>query len=315
MSSSVCGMRTNGLSPRVWRRILAGALPLFSILSACGDPPQRAARPTASATPGPQGAGADEKPAPLVLTPVTPAPPAPAPDVRRKPQRPKTSPPAPAAPPPPATAVTLSPATPGTFLFTESGFTRIRGCLTTDQPPPSPSRLVVGPANGNRQHLERDQRDALGSGSLTAADLEYRPDGIFLTNLRQTQTSLLASQPTEFQPNPPVLLLPAAATAGQTWSFALTSRDGQVKIESQNRVESLFEPVTLTNGQVVQARKVLADSRISGQSSQGTLELSRRMTTWYAPQTGLPVREITDIKGRVGLCEVDSHIESTQRSI
>lgn len=291
---------------------------LLLLAPACGNSAQEdGSRPATRtpADPSPATRGEDGGTG-LVLTPVAPPPPpaAPPPVPPRPPRAPKIAAPGVPAPAAAPAVQAPSPASPGTFLYSETGMTRIRGCLTLDQPPPSPTKLIVAPAQGGRQHLDRDQRDPLGSGSLTSLDLEYRPDGIYLSFLRQTQTSLLSSQPTEFQPSPPVLLLPAGATAGQGWSFSLTSRDG-VKIDSQNRLEALDEQVRLTNGQAVATRRVLADSRITGQSSQGTLDLTRKMTTWYAPQNGLPVREVTDLQGRVGLCEVDSHIEATLQSL
>lgn len=311
---------------RLWSRLfcaknkvlLSGGMALSLVLSGCGGTEQGPRRPAGTASPTPTGTPEADAGAPLILTPVAPpAPPPPGPvEARpRAPRAPRAPAQAPAPPQAPAGPVALSPAAPGTYLFAETGITRIRGCLTLDQPPPASTKLVVGQANGNRQHFDRDQRDPVGAGSLTSADVEYRADGIYLTYLRQTQTSLLSSQPTEFQPDPAVLLLPAGATAGRAWSFSVTSRDGGVKIDTQNRVEAVGEPVSLGNGQTVETTKIVADSRITGQSSQGSLDLTRRMTSWYAPASGLAVREVTDVQGRIGLCQVDSHIEATLRSL
>jgi len=216
---------------------------------------------------------------------------------------------------PPVAGSAIVPAAPGTYSFAETGLTKIRGCLTLDQAPPNPSKLTVGPLSGAAQHLERDERDLTGSGALTKADVEYRADGIYLAGLSQTQTLLLSSVPTEFQANPPVLLVPSNAQPGRAWSFSLVSKDGQVHADSQNKIEAINEQVTLAGGQTVQATKISSNTRVTGQSSQGTLDVTRQMTTWYAPNSGLEIKESAKTTGRIGLCEVDSQIEATLQSL
>ncbi|MGI8425902.1 MAG: hypothetical protein ACR2FO_03225 [Actinomycetota bacterium] len=270
------------------------------------------AEASASQTSPPGGSGG------LTLIPIPTSPPAPAagPAKPGSPKGPK-APGAPGAAPTnlPATGPVLSPAAAGTYLFATTGLTKIRGCLTLDQAPPNPTKLIVGALNGSRQLLERDERDLTGNGALTKAEVEYRADGIYLVSLSQSQTLLLSSLPTEFQAAPPVLLIPAGAQPGRTWSFGLVSKDGQVRAESQNKIEATNEQVTLARGQTVQATRISSTTRVTGQSSQGTLDVTRQMTTWYAPNSGLGIKESAKTTGRIGLCEVDSQIEGTLQSL
>jgi len=245
----------------------------------------------------------------LVVSPV-PAP-TPPPRIVAPSGPPKSNP----APPVAAGAATaLAPAKAGAYLFTETGNTRIQGCLALSQAIPNPTKLRVDSPNGALQHFERDERDALGMGALTGADFEYRPDGIYLRHLRQTQTLALSSAPVEFEASPPVLATSGRPFVGQSWAFTLVSQDSQVRVETRNAIQAVDEAVSLAGGQSVRADKVLSSAHITGQSSQGSLDLVRTSTVWFARELSLDVKEVIDTKGRVGLCSVDAQTEATLRS-
>jgi hypothetical protein len=205
------------------------------------------------------------------------------------------------------------PAKPDQYLFDEKGLIKTLGCLTSNQQPPSPSRLSVAPPTGNRQQIDRDQTGP-GIGSLTNAVFEYRDDGAYLVSLKQSQSVAGQSVVFDFEANPPVLAIPSRPRPGQTGGFSLTSRDGQVKIDVSWRVEGLNEQVTLGQGAAVRAHRIVTTSRITGTSSQGSLNVTVQRVSWYSPETHLEVKESTDTSGTVGLCRVDFHIESLARS-
>lgn len=119
----------------------------------------------------------------------------------------------------------------------------------------------------------------------------------------------------DFQPVPPVLAVPARPQPGQGWGFMLVSTDGQVRINTSNRVESPSEPVTLGQGSVVNAVKIFTTAHVTGTSPQGSLDFTIRRTTWYARDQHLEVKEVTDTSGRVGLCTIDFHVEALARSV
>ncbi|MGH2772553.1 MAG: hypothetical protein ACRDIU_05390 [Actinomycetota bacterium] len=202
------------------------------------------------------------------------------------------------------------PGRPGAYLFDETGFARIKGCLPLEQPAPNPTKLRVDPPAGNFQRVERDQMNAQGQGAITIADLEYRPDGIHIVYLKQSQTLLLAALPAEFRPADPPLLLPARRNLGQTWSYTLTSTDGQITADFQNVVESVGETVNFSRSGSASADRVKTTTRITGQSTQGSLDLTRTQVSWFARDPGFQVKEVVDLTGRIGLCEAEGHSEA-----
>lgn len=293
----------------MWSRRLATSrglvLALLLLLAACGgDEPKPSTTPPAAAeSPSPSAADASPSPSPAAPSPS----PSPSPSPRRS-----ASPPATTAPAQPALAT--GPAKPGQYLFDEKGLVKTLGCLTSNQQPPSPSRLTVAPPNGNRQQIDRDQTGP-GIGSLTNAVFEYRDDGAYLVSLKQSQSVAGQSVVFDFEANPPVLAIPSQPRPGQTGGFSLTSRDGQVKIEASSRVEQLNEQVTLGSGAMATAHRIVTTSRITGTSAQGSLNVTVNRVSWYSPASHLEIKESTDTGGTVGLCRVDFHIESLARSV
>ncbi|MGH2810417.1 MAG: hypothetical protein ACRDIA_05995, partial [Actinomycetota bacterium] len=241
----------------------------MSILLAClltGCAGSQVKPQTSPSAPANKETPASPRPSPaggLVLVPVPSAPTAPP----RATRTPKPPPGATASSPAPGQSVL--PGRPGAYLFDETGFARIKGCLPLEQPAPNPTKLRVDPPAGNFQRVERDQMNAQGQGAITIADLEYRPDGIHIVYLKQSQTLLLAALPAEFRPADPPLLLPARRNLGQTWSYTLTSTDGQITADFQNVVESVGETVNFSRSGSASADRVKTTTRITGQSTQG----------------------------------------------
>ncbi|HEX2178882.1 MAG TPA: hypothetical protein VHL54_05075, partial [Actinomycetota bacterium] len=119
----------------------------------------------------------------------------------------------------------------------------------------------------------------------------------------------------DFQSNPPQRLIPAFPRVGEVGGFAMTSTNGQVKVNAVSTVEALDEPVTLGQGAVLRTVRIKTTSTITGVSPQGSLNLSVNRTTWYSPDKHLEVKDVTDTTGTVGLCRVNSHVESVARSV
>jgi hypothetical protein len=296
---------------RPWR--IPAILAVMSLtFPACSSKPAPSvkASPTVTASPSPP------PPSPSPTLGPSPSPsPAASPTRSPSPARSAKPPSAKPAPPPASTEKPVTGAAPqGTYTFDESGLIKTAGCAANNQAPPTPTRLTVWPLSGARQMFDRDQSGALGVGSSSSTVLEYRDDGAYLVSLHQMLTVLLQSITTDFQPAPPVLAIPARPTAGQTWSFTLTTTDGQIKSDTTNKVEALDEPVTLQSGQVMDTVRISSNAHITGQSSQGSLDVNIVRTNFYARDQHLQVKEVTDTSGRVGLCTLDFHIEAVARS-
>lgn len=290
-------------------RLAAILLSITMVLTACGD-----------------GADIESQGSPSPSPSVSPSPsptPSPSPEPSPEPSPPPPSPAAPAEPPPPPppapepVAQQGPPATgvapQGTYIFDQSGSVSTRGCLNNVQEVPDTVRVSVYGPDGNRQRILRDNLNAASVSSELDLTLEYRDDGAYLVSLRQSQTVALQTLAFEFHAEPPVRLIPAYPEVGQTLQFNLTSPDGQVHMDTTVTVEALSEPVTLVRGAVLQAHRIRTVSRVTGTSSQGSLDVTINRVTWYSPENHLEIKDSSDIDGTVGLCRVDSHVESRAR--
>ncbi|MGH2770216.1 MAG: hypothetical protein ACRDJF_06795, partial [Actinomycetota bacterium] len=184
----------------------------------------------------------------------------------------------------------------------------------SERPAPSPTSLVVEPPDGVRQRSVRDRRSSDGQGSVTSAVLEYRADGIYLASLRQSQTTILGSFEVAFEPSPPPLALPARPEAGQRWSYTATSTDGKVTVRVDNVMEALDEVVTLGDGTPSGALRLLATTHTTGVTPQGSLDLTETSRVRVSVERRMILKEISDSKGRIGLCQLESHVETLLRS-
>ena len=283
---------------------------VLALLAACGggDEPAPRSTPTASASPS-------KSPSPEPESPSAPAPPSPAPPPAPGP--PAAAPrPAP-APPPPAPAApqpVTGPAPPGQYIFDEAGQIGTQGCLVANQPPPTPTRLNVGPVEGNRQTLNRDQTGSGTVGSVSNITFEYREDGAYVASLRQEQRVNGQVLAFDFQTPSPQRFIPAFPQVGDTGGFSLTSTNGQVRVDAASRVEA-FENVTLGGGASLRTIRLRTTSTIGGTSPQGSLNLQVTRTSWYSVDKHIEVKDVTDTTGTVGLCRVNFHVESLARSV
>ena len=293
------------------RRWLACLMTLV-LLAACGggDDPAGEATPTESVSPTAEPSPSPEEPSPA------PPPEEPSPS----PSPPRPAPPRPAPPPPPAPAPAAAqpatgPAAPGQYIFDETGQIGTQGCLIANQPAPTPTRLNVGGLNGNRQQLDRDQTGSGSVGSVSNIVLEYRDDGAYIVSLRQEQRVNGQVLAFDFQAPSPQRLIPAFPRGGETTSFALTSTNGQVRVNANSTVETVDENVTLGQGANVRTVRLRTTSTISGTSPQGSLNLQVTRTSWYSVDKHIEVKDVTDTTGTVGLCRVNSHVESLARAV
>lgn len=186
--------------------------------------------------------------------------------------------------------------------------------MISDRAVPSPTSLVVEPPDGNRQRSVRDRRGSDGQGSVSTVVLEYRADGVYLASLQQSQTTVLGSFEVAFEPSPPVLAIPARPVAGQTWSYTVTSTDGEVTVQADNAVETLDEVVTLGDGTPARALRLLATTHTTGVTPQGSLELTDTSRVWVSIEHRMILEEVSDSKGRAGLCQLESHVETLLQS-
>lgn len=303
------GMRFGQGSPVAGRSVAVVVLTAL-LLGACGgsEEPGPVSTPERTEEPSPTVAP-DPEPTP---EPDSPPPPAPPPVPPPVPASPEPAPPPPAAP---ERRQVTGPAQPGEYLFDDSGFIETGGCLVATQPPPTPTRLVVGPQDGNRQQIERLQTGAGDVGASSRAVLEYREDGANLISLRQEQRVSIQTLVLDFRATTPQRILPAFPEAGDAGSYSLTSADGAVRIDGGITVEATEEQVALGNGQVVATVRVRTTSLVGGVSPQGSLNLNITRTTWYSPEHRLEIKELTETGGTVGLCQVTSRIESLARAL
>lgn len=297
------------------RRLAALGAALVLLLGGCGDA-EPAPQATATASPSPSPSPVEEV-APSPDPPEVAASPSPSP-VRPAPPAPPPAAPAPAPPPPPAPAAAnpvTGPAAAGQYIFDEKGTLQTQGCLVASQNAPTPTRLNVGGLEGNRQSINRDQTGPGSAGSISNAVFEYREDGAYLVSLSQEQRVSGQVLLFDFTAGTPSRVIPAFPQVGETGSFSLTSADGAVRVDAGTTVEAVGEPVTLGQGERLNTVRLRTTTRISGSSSQGSLDLNVTRTSWYSTDKHLEVKDVTDTTGTVGLCRVNFHVESLARAV
>lgn len=190
---------------------------------------------------------------------------------------PTTTPASPAttASPRVAAAPPLTPAPPGTYRYATTGVTQFN-VSTTAFPPIT--TLVVDPPTGTRQHAARDLRDAARNGPVFESVLDYRPDGVYLVELKVSTTVVLVTDVQQVRPPSPVLFLPTGADPGYRNRF---EHEGiAVAIEVVGT-----EPVTIgSRRHDTTVVRVTADALGEGNARM-------ELTVWLDPSTRLWVTE------------------------
>lgn len=271
---------------------------LFVLLAvACGREQQPSAEDERTESPSPSPAVTTEPPGGAGPTEQRPAPsPVPSEVAQGDPLEPEA----------------MKPTESGTYLYDETGTRKLGGC-GADGPPPSPTSLTVDPPNGNRQRSVRDRRFPNGQGEVTTSIFEFRRDGIYLAYLLQEQYSPLGKNTTEFSPSEPILVFPEGGGA-QSWSFSMTSTDGKARFDAQNTIESRDEAVTTGDGETVSTVRVKRTARITGQSIAGEVNLTEDSVSWISTSHRLILKQVTDTRGTIGTCQVETHVEALIRS-
>lgn len=203
----------------------------------------------------------------------------------------------------------------GTYIYDQTGNVSTSGCLTSVQEVPEQIRLSVFGPQGDRQRILRDNLSPSPVESVLDLTLEYRPDGAYLVSMLQSQRFALQTVRFEFQADPPVRIVPAFPEPGQQLQFALTSADGRVNLDATVTVEALSEQVVLGNGSALAAHRIRTESRVTGFTPQGSLNVQIDRVTWYSPDNHLEIKDSTGLAGTIGLCRVDSDVESVARSL
>ena len=173
--------------------------------------------------------------------------------------------PAPTSPPPPAPAGVKF-AAPGKYTYDGAG--------TTAFGPPGQATLTIDPPTG------ADQRGVLsGNQGSTEQILRYQTDGAYLVFLKTSQPA------EEFRPNPPVLAAPQPAPVGRTWSWTITSADGDTTVKSDFKVVR-NETVAIGGEQVP---TVVVEANITINSPQ--IAATDKRTMWISDNYRLIVKQ------------------------
>ena len=201
-----------------------------------------------------------------------------------------TSPPA-TSPPPPAPAGVKFTA-PGKYTYDAQG--------TTPFGPPGPVTVTFDPPNG------ADQRAASSSNQGNGEQiLRYQTDGAYLVFLKTPQPA------EEFRPNPPVLAAPQPAPVGRTWSWTITSTDGDTTVKSDFRVTG--NETVLIGGE--QVPTVVVEATITVNSPQVAATIKRTM--WISDNYRLIVKErnvVDSTRPIVSHSDVTATLRSTKPS-
>lgn len=157
-------------------------------------------------------------------------------------------------------------ATPGTYTYNR----------TRDGSPTQGTLVVHRPQGADQRFVTTYQ-----GGEAAETLLRSRSGGIDLLLLKTT-TPLLGTE--EYRPSPPVQFAPDPAPVGTTWSWRITSTDGDQTLDGTFRV-ARTERLTI-GGEAVDTVVFESTVNVSGDNFTGTLH----QTTWASPKYRLVVR-------------------------
>jgi hypothetical protein len=186
----------------------------------------------------------------------------------------------------------------GSYTYDSSGTSTINGAK---QNVANTSTLEV------TEVIDGSQTSTLhNSQGDTAQSLVVRDNGSYLAALSVKGQGIN----TEFQFNPPALLLGSPAKVGATWSWGGTSTDGKTTVQASNKV---LRTETLTIGGERVATTVLQTHLvITGKDFSYTADT----TNWVATALRLPVKTHTVGKGSYGtLAKFTFDVTDVMRSV
>jgi hypothetical protein len=191
----------------------------------------------------------------------------------------------------------LHAAAPGTYTYARTGTSHdsIRG----DRSLNGNTSLKMDPAANGDQHSVQSSPD----GSSSEQTVRFLTEGAYFTDLKQSTGGFAK----EFQPNPPVLALPAQATIGRTWSWTVTSTDGKTTLNASFKVE---RNETLTIGGQSTPTVVLTVTL----KATGDVTLDSTATDWVSLAKGLIVRTDSTSSGSIGTITFNSQSSSVLQS-
>jgi len=184
---------------------------------------------------------------------------------------------------PPAGATPAKPATPGTYHYDTSGSSTL-GTQSSSPPPVTP--LIVDPPNGTQQHSLRDERTPDGKGSTSETWLDFKPEGVYLDEIKVVSSSPFGTQTIDFKATPPALAAPTGAKPGQSVEFDLSDPNYGANIHVHIDFVRM-ETITI-GGQPVNTMVIHQVGTISGKIT-GT----QTSDSWVAPQYDLFARDHT----------------------
>ena len=184
---------------------------------------------------------------------------------------------------PPPGATPAKPATPGTYHYDTSGSSSL-GTQSSSPPPVTP--LVVDPPNGTQQHSFRDERTPDGKGSTTDTWLDFKPEGVYLDEIKVVSSSPFGAQTIDFKANPPVLAAPTGVKPGQSVEFDLSDPSYGVSIHV--KIDFVRMETITIGGQAVDTIVTHQVGTLSGKVT-GT----QTSDSWVAPQYDLFVKDHT----------------------
>ena len=160
--------------------------------------------------------------------------------------------------------------------------------------------LTVDQPAGGRQHQALDGQDMTQEQELVAAAEGYR-----LSELKISTQGFSE----DFRSDRPVLLLPAAPTAGQTWSWQMTSTDGKYTIHTTSKIVGMEQQAV--GGSGVRTVHMTSSIHVTGDA----IELTGTQDDWFSTAAALVVKEHAVMHGTGYGQTFDSDVTRTVRSM
>lgn len=204
-----------------------------------------------------------------------------------------------------AGAESATPLAEGTYEYDTDGQVVLSGGPPRDLP--ATTTLTGQKPNGVAQRRVRDLRDAEGNGTVTETDLEFRPDGVYITRVKVTVSFPGGvTDVRELKTEKPELIAPTGGGPGFATSFVMTGSGTTAEVS----IRVLRAETISIGGRSVEAQ--VAETKIV---FSGALRGHQTSTCWFWPKHIVAVKEVVSADIQNGPIRAQTEYEATLRSL
>jgi hypothetical protein len=208
---------------------------------------------------------------------------------------------------------TASPTPPGQYVFDRTGSGSYTGCGAGTQPDNGTTILTITAPSADQRREVQDERDAAGQGDVTTTTYDFAGPEVRLAALVVTDYYQGGQQTYSFTPSDPPVVLQTPLTAGDHWSYQLTSSNAT--LSGTDSVSSVGQQTQLADGQPETVDLVQIDATLTTTVFGAPVRVQIDQTLSLLPADLLSVRVHTVSTGSAGPCRFDATESDVLRSL